>query len=437
MSSFGVCPRCHGLLQADGGAEGALGCPRCRGSFKAALVKPEPPPEDAGLVDPDAPNCPSCLVPMRSENEAGKRGEPGGVFVCPGCGGNWTDGDPEASQPQAEVEVVPVEEAEGAVSAATKKLLYGLSLPERVVRSAVGLTAGTVKEIAGVIVPQAFQDSTSYEIAIENSLKFLTETVGGVAGAKQDEGLDEAGEHIARKAVGNFLDLAGLATLHVSPMWVMAVVSDVCYGTKAYTKEVAKELRKQGLIDDNSTINSIDELLDALQQASSKTANTLDRPPLSVAELRKTVEEARADLSRADVRKLIPQAELRNYWRQMEQAARQEGVSLLDISTAVTMNTLGSVKTVSEGTLTGVRVAGGLFNTNVFGHYHDSLNRIRERGIYVTLQESYRPYVAAVWENFSGEKTSWTESLLDPRHVTSGVRKIFDLLEGKSGEADG
>ena len=381
MSSFGVCPRCHGLLQADGGAEGALGCPRCRGSFKAALVKPEPPPEDAGLVDPDAPNCPSCLVPMRSENEAGKRGEPGGVFVCPGCGGNWTDGDPEASQPQAEVEVVPVEEAEGAVSAATKKLLYGLSLPERVVRSAVGLTAGTVKEIAGVIVPQAFQDSTSYEIAIENSLKFLTGTVGGVAGAK--------------------------------------------------------ELREPGLIDDNSTINSIDELLDALQQASSKTANTLDRPPLSVAELRKTVEEARADLSRADVRKLIPQAELRNYWRQMEQAARQEGVSLLDISTAVTMNTLGSVKTVSEGTLTGVRVAGGLFNTNVFGHYHDSLNRIRERGIYVTLQESYRPYVAAVWENFSGEKTSWTESLLDPRHVTSGVRKIFDLLEGKSGEADG
>lgn len=437
MSGFAVCPRCHALLEGDGGAEGGLNCDRCGGSFLVPQVKPEFPPEDAGLVDPDAPNCPACLVPMRSQNDAALNEKPGGVFACPGCGGNWTDGDPQASQPEALVEEVAGPEDEGMVSAATKKLLYGLSLPERVVRSAIGMTAGTVKEVAEFVVPQAFQDSTSYEIAVKNSLAFLTETVGGVAGEKQADSLDEAGEHIARKAVGNFLDLAGLATLHVSPMWALAVVSDVCYGTKTYIKEVAGELQQQGVIDETSTIHNVDDLLDALQQSAGRSAGTLDRPPLSVAELRQTVQQARDDLSRADVRKLVPQAELRNYWREMEQAARQEGVSLLDVSAAVTMNTLSRVQTVSHGALTGVRVAGGLFNRNVFGHYRDSLNRVREQGLYTAILDSYRPYVAAVWNNFSGRKKSWTESLLDPENVTAGVRRIFDVLEGRSGEKGG
>src|SRR5262245_47949900 len=65
------------------------------------------------------------------------------------------------------------------LSPATQSLLFGLSLPERMVRSAVGLTAGAVKELAGFVVPQAFQTSKSYEIAIHNALSFLTETVGG------------------------------------------------------------------------------------------------------------------------------------------------------------------------------------------------------------------------------------------------------------------
>ena len=60
-------------------------------------------------------------------------------------------------------------------------LLYGVSLPERLVRSAVGVTAGTAKEIAQFVVPQAFQDSKSYEVAVRNSLNFLLANVGTVS----------------------------------------------------------------------------------------------------------------------------------------------------------------------------------------------------------------------------------------------------------------
>jgi hypothetical protein len=337
------------------------------------------------------------------------------------------------SLPPAAPPSTPAGVPESPLAPLARQLLFGLSLPERVVRSAVGLTAGAVKELAGFIVPSAFQTSKSYEIAITNSLNFLTETVGGVKGAETKA--DEAGEAIARKAVGNFMDLAGLATFHVSPMWVLAVVSDVCYGTKTYVAEVAKELQAQGVIDDASTIHHVDDILDAIQRASGSAASTFDKPPLSVEELRKTIDETRQSLAHADVLKLIPQAELAGYWNEMQQAAAADNVSLLDVSAAITMSTLGRVGTVSQGALTGVRVAGGIFNRNVLRHYRDSLNRLIEKGFYEMVRESYQPYVDAVWTNFSGEKKSWTEQVLDPNNVVVGMKKVWGLFDGKA--ADG
>jgi hypothetical protein len=99
------------------------------------------------------------------------------------------------------------------------------------------------------------------------------------------------------------------------------------------------------------------------------------------------------------------------------------------------MSTLGRVGTVSQGALTGVRVAGGIFNRNVLRHYRDSLNRLIEKGFYEMVRESYQPYVDAVWTNFSGEKKSWTEQVLDPNNVVVGMKKVWGLFDGKA--ADG
>jgi len=311
--------------------------------------------------------------------------------------------------------VVP-QSASGLVSS----LLYGLSLPERVVRGAVGLTAGAARELAGLIVPQAFQDSSAYRIAVRNSLGFLTETVGGVpkqqpleADGQQPVVTEEEGDEIARRAVGNFVDLAGLATLHVSPLWVMAIVSDVCYGSKSYVQELASELVKQGVISESSTIHHVDDILDAVQRATGTAVSAFDKPPFSIDELRQTISNTRDTLSEADVRKLLPESELRDLWSEMRQVAEEENVSLLGVSGAIAMQTLNRVKTVGHGTLIGLHVAGGLLNRNVISHYTSSLERIQQQGFYNTLQDAYRPYVEAVWENFSQEKKSWTESLLD------------------------
>ncbi len=373
--------------------------------------------------------CPSCLTHMQPVDGSV------GVFACPVCDGRWSDGDAHRIQALATpaAEAAATDQQLPQLSALTKTLLYGISLPERLLRSGVGITAGTAKEMAALIVPQAFQTSKSYEIAIDNSLSFLTETIGGVQGPTPPE--NQAHEHIARKAVGNFVDMAGLATLHVSPMWVLAAVSDIAYGTRTYVAEVARELEQQGIIDGTSTIHNMDDILDAIQRTSGSAASTFDTPPFSIDELRATLQQTRDELNSADLTKLLPEAEVRRLWTEMRTVATQEHVDLLSLSSAITMQTLGHVKTVSDGTLTSIRVAGGLFDKNVLSHYRDSLTHIQEQGFYETVRQSYEPYVTAVWNNFSTERDTWTETLLNPNNISSAVSKLFAFLE--SGEEKG
>lgn len=441
--SLAVCPRCHSILTAVAGVAGVQRCRRCQGAF----ARGEQPDGDAAVgdrVDSAAPaasrpledaaatiSCPHCLTGMAATTQPSE-------FDCPSCGGRWVDGETDrpaetANDAQPTDAPSPQESGKVPLSAFTKNLLYGVSLPERLLRSGIGLTAGAVKEVAGVLIPQAFQSAKSYEIAIENSLSFLTETIGGVADPTAAD--DEAGEHIARKAVGNFVDLAGLATLHVSPMWMLAAVSDIAYGSKTYVREVALELKQQGVIDDASTIHQIDDILDAIQRSSGSAASTFDKPPLSVDELRTTLGQIRAELGDADLKKLLPEHEVRRLWTEMQSAATQEHVGLLGVSSAMTMQMLDEVKTVSTGALTGIRVAGGLFDRNVLDHYRESLTRIRENGFYDTVAESYKPYVDALWHNFAGERETWTEQLLDPNNITKTVNKLFSFLEEGEGKS--
>jgi hypothetical protein len=253
---------------------------------------------------------------------------------------------------------------------------------------------------------------------IRKSLGFLAEDIGGakrpeaVAAAEAGASSPPMNEFVARKAVGNFVELAGLATLHVSPLWLLAIVSDVAYGSKAYVRELAEELQKQGLVDDASAIHHVDDVLEAVQHASGRAANLFDTPPLSVDELKQSLTETRAALASADYKKILPEAELKQYWNEMRAVSAREQVSLLGVSAAMTMQTLGKLKTVSQGTLTGLHVAGGLFNRHVLGHYAETLTTLRDRGVFATLRDTSAPYVAAVWNNFSSSRPTWTEKLL-------------------------
>ena len=59
---------------------------------------------------------------------------------------------------------------------------YLLSLPERIVRSTLGLSAGAAREVGEVVLPDAVRGSQLYKNLVEATLRFVIERVGGVEG---------------------------------------------------------------------------------------------------------------------------------------------------------------------------------------------------------------------------------------------------------------
>jgi hypothetical protein len=324
-----------------------------------------------------------------------------------------TDSGLPSNVPAAPAEVAAPTEDPGYSSVRTF-LLYTLSIPERTLRSGAGLVGGAVRESAALLVPQAFQDSTTYRVMVQQMLDFMCRDVAGVkcqeaAGATAPPQVEN---FVARKAVGNFVEMAGLATLHVSPLTLLAIVSDVAYGSQAYLKELAEELKKEGVIDEHSTIHHVDDLLAAVAMASKTTAAAFDTPPISVEGLKQTIDETRAAIGAIDPTRVVPQAEMQKLWAEMHDLATKEGVGILEISGAATLRMLDKAGTLGRGALSGVQVAGKLLDRHVLNHYWTAVGEIREKGFYATLAETSGPYIEAVWHNFSSGRATLTEDLL-------------------------
>ncbi|MEX0586224.1 MAG: non-canonical purine NTP pyrophosphatase [Pirellulales bacterium] len=311
-------------------------------------------------------------------------------------------------------------------------LLYGLSLPERALRGGVGIVAGAVRESAALLVPQAFQDSKTYSALVNQTLEFLLRDIAGVVEAGEAKGSDGSAKQVdnfvARKAVGNFVDMASMATLHLSPLVVLAIVSDVAYGSTQYLEELAAELKREGMISSDASIRHANDLLKAVGDASAAAASAFDTPPISVEGLRETIAQTTEAASRIDPTKIIPPAELRRMWDEIRAAATKENVGIVQIAGAMSLFALNKAGVVSRGALSGVRVTGMLVDRHIFDHYRAALGEIRARGFYKIVAESSQPYVEALWRNFSTTKPTLTEELVTGKllgRAWQGARKLF------------
>ncbi|MBN1911652.1 MAG: hypothetical protein JW818_18060 [Pirellulales bacterium] len=305
-------------------------------------------------------------------------------------------------------------------------LLYSVSLPERALRSTSGVVGGLLRESASLLVPRAFQNSKTYSVLVRQMLDFMAEDIGGVARSDDPDAPAPVENFVARKTVGNFIEMAGLATLHLSPLMLLAVVSDVAYGSQAYVLELAEELKKEGVIDETSTIHHVDDLFEAIARTTEATATAFDTPPLSIDGLKQTISQTRESIGAIDPGSVLPQAEMQRLWDDIHEIARKEGVNPFAVSSAMTLYSLDKIGKLGRGALSTVQVAGRLFDRHVIDHYAESIGRIREDGFYTTVARTSGPYIDAVWQNFSTEKSTITEGLLSGKllgQAWHGVRR--------------
>lgn len=325
-----------------------------------------------------------------------------------------------------------------------QRLLYGLSVPERALRSAAGLFGGALRESAGLLLPDAIRNAKTYRAFIGQMLDFMAEDIGGAEPSRTAASAPSPGDRVegymARKTVGNFVDLVSLATLHLSPMLLLAVVSDVAYGSKAWLRELAEELQRQGVVEDAAAIERADDLLEAVAAASAQTASVLDTPPLSAEGLREAVRQARESLTGVDVRQALPERDLAGLWEAMQASARRQGVSPFNLSALMTLASLETAGKVGAGALSTVQATGALLDRNFVAHYRATLADIDDKGFYPSLAAASRTYLKAASRNFSPSRKTATEDYLEraAQQALSRARRWANLRDdGSASQAGG
>ena len=163
---------------------------------------------------------------------------------------------------------------------------YLLSLPERVLRSALGLGAGLLREVGEVALPRGVRRSHLYRNLVDVTLRYLIEQVGGAKGV-YPVAEPQAADFLARRGAGHAIELFGIVAFRVSPVWVLAALADLSGLGRRLIPEIASALESEGLLEKGVRFESIDQLLDGLERTSSRLADTFNTPPLDVAGLRK------------------------------------------------------------------------------------------------------------------------------------------------------
>src|SRR5580765_4334497 len=124
---------------------------------------------------------------------------------------------------------------------------YLLSLPERILRSMLGLGAGVAREVGEVALPESVRRSRLYQNLVDATLRFLIEQVGGADGVYLDEG-KLPGDFLTRRTAGNVIEALGIVAFRASPVWVLAALADVCGMGRHLIPQVADALKAQGLL---------------------------------------------------------------------------------------------------------------------------------------------------------------------------------------------
>ena len=299
---------------------------------------------------------------------------------------------------------------------------YLLSLPERLLRSGLGLGAGVAREIGDVVLPDGVRRTRLYQNLVDTTLRFLIEQVGGVEGTYPNEApLPE--DFLKRRTAGNVIEALGIVAFRASPVWVLAALADVSGMGRQLIPESAASLKEQNLLDKDTQFTSVDQILDGLEHTSSRLAETINTPPLDVPTLRQELKALREEARGLTPAALPSRETVTGLWTQLQaEAARQqrsvfETSSMLAISAVKTLP--DNARWLSASALVGASKTGHIVASALLDHYRATLNDIRETGFATYAARHLAPYVRAAVGHFSPERVTLTERFLE-RKTTKG-----------------
>jgi hypothetical protein len=285
---------------------------------------------------------------------------------------------------------------------------YALSLPERISRIAVGSLAGLVKGVSDLLLPEAVRHAKIYQVLLKKNLRYLIQEVGDVKNVYA-QSTEVPSHYVARKFVGNFMELTGILTLHASPVWILALISDISGGAKTFLREFAESLKEEGLLDPQTDVDTVDQLLKGLQSVSGKIADQVDTPPLSAQELRQTLQYLREEAQAFKLQSTLKHEDVDSMFEEMKDVARKEQRSLYEISAAMAMSAMNELERSGRRAVTGLRVGQALLDRTILKYYARALKDLSRLGYYRHVARSSKPYLRAIRRHLAWRNITWTE----------------------------
>jgi hypothetical protein len=300
---------------------------------------------------------------------------------------------------------------------------YLLSLPERLVRSTLGLGAGAAREVGEIALPAAVRRSQLYKNLVDATLRFVIEKVGGV------EGVYGAGDalpdnFLARRTAGNAVEILGVVAFRASPVWVLAALADVCGAGRQLIPEMADALKEQGLLEKDAQFTSVDQMLDGLERTSSRIAATINTPPLDVAGLRAEWAAIKKEAGGIQPAGLPSRETVGAMWALLKAESARQDRSVFETSSLVAVSAVRAfpdrARWFYASARAGAARTGEIVAAAVLEHYSQTLAEMRHTGYAAFAARQFRPYVRAAVDQFSPKRRTLTERLLDRfRHVQS------------------
>jgi hypothetical protein len=293
---------------------------------------------------------------------------------------------------------------------------YLLSIPERVIRSALGFSAGLLREIGEVVVPRSVRRGQLYKSLVETTLRYVIEQVGSAKGVYPPE-LPQTQDFLARRGVGHAIELLGIAAFRISPVWVFAALADLSGIGRRLIPEIAEALKEEGLLEKEAQFDSVDQLLDGLEKTSSRLAQTINMPPLDVASLRKEWTEIRLATHGLGPVDLPSVKDISSRWEELRHEATRQGRSTFATSSVMAISAVrvlpDRARRLSSSTRVGAARSGKLLYGTVLEDYRNTLGELRQVGYVAYAKRQLSPYLRACAEQFSRRQRSLTERIIE------------------------
>jgi hypothetical protein len=292
---------------------------------------------------------------------------------------------------------------------------FVLSLPERVLRSLSALSGGLLREIGNVLLPLRIRRTALYRVMVEVTLRFLIEEVGRVEGVYPKEG-QLAQDFLLRSGASRGIELLGLLTIHVSPVWVLAALADATGAGHSLISQISDALKQDGLLDRDTRFESVDQLLDGLERTSSQLAETLNQPPLDVASLREEWSKLKKSLPRIPRANLPQAATLEQIWKRLVHDAAEQDRSVFAVCSLMAVSAVANIPAnvywLSRAAKSGAKRTGAVLGDALLGHYVRSLDEIKRTGFAEYWKREFKPYLRAAALQFAPSNRTLTERLL-------------------------